>query len=169
MKALTAHVKKHNLPTLKSTTSAIKSHGPTEKEWKISVSESQRIVALAKERKYPLENLFKYELTYRSLLFEHGGLFKSEDSKSSLITELEKNKNYNSQEEMNKDVETCLVIDVMLVIRKMWRGSVKFKDLADKFCLYLINKANVQNTTAIVLVFDSYFEKSLKSSEHQRR
>lgn len=71
---------------------------------------------------------------------------------------------------MNNDVETCLVIDVMLVLRKLSFSPIKtFKELADKFCSYVSKKADAQNIKRIDMVFDSYFEKSLKCTKHQRR
>lgn len=104
-----------------------------------------------------------YKLTYCSPLFEHEGLLKKKDSKSTLITELGKEENFNSQGEMDKDVETCFVIVVMLVVRKMWKGCAKFKDLADKFHQDVMNEANVYNTTAIIVVFDSYSKKIIEN------
>lgn len=169
-KPLTATVKKNNLPNFKTMISIDKPNAPSEKESKASLIETQRTIALAKARKYPLETLFKYELMYKNQLFDNDGLFTKEDGKSSLITHLEQHSEYNSQQPMNKDGETCLVIDVMLVLRKLSFSPMKtFKELADKFCSYVSKKAAVQNTKRIDMVFDSYFEKSLKSTEHQRR
>lgn len=75
------------------------------------------------------------------------------------ITELQKN-----------DIDTCLVVDVMIVMRLLkWNGCKNFRDLAENFCKFVCNQKCKQQTKRIDFVFDSYEEKSLKSSEHIRR
>lgn len=65
---------------------------------------------------------------------------------------------------------TCLIIDVMLVLRKIgFKNSRHFKDLADNFCKYVFNQSMIHNTKRIDFIFDSYFSYSIKSSEHLRR
>lgn len=67
-------------------------------------------------------------------------------------------------------VETCTVIDVMLVMRTIsWKNLSTFGDVANEFCKIVKNKATSQNTTRLDFIFDSYFEKSIKSSERLRR
>ena len=58
----------------------------------------------------------------------------------------------------------------MLVIRTLsWKDLTTFQDLAKTFCKFVRNKAGSQNTMRIDFIFDSYFEKSIKSSERLRR
>lgn len=61
-KSLSASITKNNLPDFKSVPSIVQSKV---KKAKISTSETQRIIALATERNYPLEELLKYDLTYK--------------------------------------------------------------------------------------------------------
>uniref|UniRef100_A0A6P7FZ99 Uncharacterized protein LOC114325789 n=1 Tax=Diabrotica virgifera virgifera TaxID=50390 RepID=A0A6P7FZ99_DIAVI len=58
----------------------------------------------------------------------------------------------------------------MLSIRKFtWKSCETFTDLANKFFFYVIQKASAQKTQRIDFIFDSYFEQSVKSTEHLRR
>ena len=93
-----------------------------------------------------------------------------ENNKSSLIRELEKVlKNDENNFVKSQDV-TCVIIDVMLVMRKIsWKGKSTFVDLAVSLCQYVKNKLDVNITKRIDFVFDSYFENSIKSSERLRR
>lgn len=141
------------------------------KKKKTNVGEIQRIVALANERNYPLELLLKYELSEENYLFDEDGFFKKETDKSSLVRELEENVLRNTRVHMEKsDFSTVLLIDVMLVMRKLsWTKSTKFNDVAINFCEFVNHKASLHNTKRIDFVFDSYFRNSIKSSEHVRR
>lgn len=108
-------------------------------------------------------------MTYKNPLFDEDGLLKKEQNKSQLIRLLEKTENQ-IVEPINTEKETCFIVDVMLLIRKItWKGNNTFKDLINNFCNTLLQKASSMNTKRIDLVFDSYFQNSIKSSEHQRR
>ncbi|OXU18366.1 hypothetical protein TSAR_009882 [Trichomalopsis sarcophagae] len=114
--------------------------------------------------------LLKYDLTYKNLLFEENGFFKKENNKSSLIRELEKVLVHDTAELQQNDANTCLVIDVMLVMRLLkWKGCKNIRDLADNFCKFVYKQKSKQQTKRIDFVFDSYEDKSLKSIEHIRR
>lgn len=123
------------------------------------------------ERKYPIELLLKYELTDKNHLFDADGLFSKAD-KSSLNRELEKKVfNIKSKNELdNNNIETALVVDVMLIMRKIpWGKLTNFNDLAEQFCTFVNHNALLQNTKRIDFVFDSYFDTSIKSFEYLRR
>lgn len=168
-KPLTATVKKYYLPNFK--TEPVSEEVKVKKKKNTSVNDSQRLIALAKERDYPLKKLLTYELTYENQLFESStGLFKKENNKSKLVTELEKVNDYDLAQTMDFEENTCLLIDTMLVVRRFgWKKKETFGDLAKKFCTLVLQKANLHNTLRIDLIFDSYFERSIKSSEHERR
>lgn len=71
---------------------------------------------------------------------------------------------------VNNETDICLVIDVMLLLRRVnWKDIVMFSDVAKSFCTYMLRKASHLKTKRIDFVFDSYFQQSLKSTEHQRR
>lgn len=135
----------------------------------MSMADTQRIVALANVRKYPIEKLLTFELTEQNKLFDKDGLFIKAE-KSELIRELENIEGYNKNGTINNEIDCCLIIDVMLLIRKInWKGNSTFENLADKFVDSVLQKANVQQTKRIDFIFDSYFNYSLKSTEHERR
>ena len=167
-KSLSAPIPRNNLPNFKTIRT---SNNPATKSKKknSTTSETQRIIAMANERNYPLRKLLRYELTYKYPLFDEDGLLKKEQNKSQLIRSLEKIENQ-IIETIDAEKETCLIIDVMLLLRKItWKGNNTFKDLINNFCNTVLHKASSMNVKRIDLVFDSYFQNSIKSSEHQRR
>ena len=112
----------------------------------------------------------EYDLTYQNILFDENGFKKKENNKSLLSRELEKILSTTFEEPLNNDMDACLVIDVMLVLRKFsWKRLNTFGDLVKSFSIFVKNKAMTYKSSRIDLVFDSYFEKLIKSSEHLRR
>lgn len=141
------------------------------KEKKTSLEKTQKIILIAIERKFPLTELLQYEFTDQNLfLFDSDGLFHKQDDESSLIrSKEEKVNNYNS-ELFESDRQTCLVVDVMLILRKIpWKDLHTFQELAKSFCASVLSRASLLITKRIDFVFDSYFKKSIKSWEHARR
>ncbi|OXU22397.1 hypothetical protein TSAR_010977, partial [Trichomalopsis sarcophagae] len=167
-KPLSALIPRCNLPSFKTIPVTEKSN--TEKKKNKKNGGIHRIFALAAERKYPIDKLLTYDLTYDNKLFDDDGMMKKENNKSSLVRELEKvlkNDEYSCTKTENS---TCVIIDVMLVMRKIgWKGKNTFVDLAISFCQYVKSKVDVNSTTRIDFIFDSYFPNSLKSSERLRR
>ena len=82
-KPLSASIPRNNLPSFQTVPASEKSKA--DKKNKNASSNANRIIALAKERNYPLEKLLTYDLTYENKLFDADGLFKKENNKSSLI------------------------------------------------------------------------------------
>ena len=71
--------------------------------------------------------------------------------------------------EQNQE-ETATLVDVMLVMRMIsCKNANTFGDIAQEFSKTVKNKATSQNTTKLDFIFDSYFEKSIKSLESLRR
>lgn len=166
-KPLSATIPRNNLPSLISVPCSTKQK--TNKKNK-SHNSANRIIALANERAYPIEKLLTYDLTVENPLFDNDGLFKKEQNKSLLIREFEKNVNIDAVEFIENDFQTCLVVDVMLVMRILsWKEAHTFQDIAKKFCKFIKDRTILQNITRIDFIFDSYFEQSIKSSERQRR
>ena len=134
-------------------------------------------IASASERKFPIEKLLTYDLISKNPLFDKDGLISKQNDKSSLVRELEDiaqvGQLFASSDDINfsyNDVETCLVIDVMLMLRAIrWTKLNTFQDLALTFCKQELHKYSLQNIQRIDFVFDSYFPCSPKSSEHIRR
>ena len=143
-----------------------KIHKQKVKKKKSTVTETQRIIAITKERNYPLQKLITYELIIRNQLFDVVGFLKKEHNKSQLICLLERN--YIKDEivqVMDSDRDACLDIDVMLMLRKIkWKNNKTFKDLIEIFCGIVPHKVTVMKTKRIDFVFDSYFVKSIKYS-----
>ena len=76
------------------------------------------------------------------MLFDDGGFFKKENNKSSLTRELEKVL-ITKIELQKSDIRTCLIVDVMLIMRRLaWKGCKDFKDLAENFCKFVCQKAS---------------------------
>lgn len=165
--ALTDTITKNKLPDFKT---VLNDQAKTPKPKKSSEGDTQRTIALANARKYPIEKLLSYDLSYKNSLFEDNGLFKKENDKSVLIRELEKGLVEKDRDLQNCSEDTCLIVDVMLMLRKIsWSKKLNFSDLANNFYENVMKKASIQNTKRIDLVFDSYFENSIKSSERIRR
>lgn len=75
---------------------------------------------------------------------------------------------------MNKQIETCVVVDVMLALGSsisivIGKKRKTFRDVAVEFCKSIKDKISSVHATRIDFVFDSYFQKSIKSSERIRR
>ena len=165
-KTISATISKNNFPDFKT---LLKSEKSKLAKTKISTSETQRIVALANERNYSLNEL-SYDLADKNQLFDSDGFFKKETNKSSLIRELEKVLIHDNEEFVKTDAKTCLIIDLILVMQRIsWKGCTDFDDLGKQFCKYVSEKASIENTKRIDFAFDSYSDKSIKSFEHIRR
>ena len=166
-KPLSAVISRNNLPHFKTFP---KSENTKSVKKNFSIRETQRIVALANERSYPLEMLLQYDLTYTNQFFDEDGFLKKETNKSLLSRELEKILLTMPTEPLSNYLTMSLLIDVMLVVRKLsWKGKTTFGELAQNFIQFLKNQANLMKISRIDLIFDSYFERSIKSSEHERR
>ncbi|KAJ8668266.1 hypothetical protein QAD02_009929 [Eretmocerus hayati] len=167
-KSISAPIPRHNLPEFSATLPILEKQSG-EKKKKVDTSTTQRIISLAKERNYPIDKLLTYDLTYMNSLFDKDGLLKKDQNKSLLIRELEKGI-ATADVHQNSDLETCLIIDVMLALRQIgWKGLKYFDDLAKIFCRRILEKAQMRKTMRIDFVFDSYFASSPKHSERLRR
>ena len=67
-KPLSALISRVNLPNFKTT--SVSKEPTSKKKVKSKLCETQRILALAQERHYPIEKLLKYHLTYSNPLFD---------------------------------------------------------------------------------------------------
>lgn len=173
-KPLSATIPIYDLPHFKSFSDNETNLKDKEKLKKSSAAQNLRIVALAQARNYPMDELLKYEITYNNQLFDDDGLLKKEANKSLLVRELETKLTYTDLNSSCKETETCLVVDIMYVLRKFsWKTNkniVTFQDLCKAVCNYVYDRGTEHfNIKRVDFVFDSYFENSLKSSEHERR
>ena len=168
IKPFSAPISRTNLPNFATIPTSEKAN--PKKKKKSQTNEIQRIFALATERNFPIERLLTYDLTFENILFDENELLKKESNKSALIRELEKCFNNDEGQCMNSDVETCVIVDVMLVLRKIgWKGLKSFEEVATQFINKVKQRSDSQNTTRIDFIFDSYFNLLPKSSEHIRR
>ena len=165
--SLSKPIHRVNFPTF---TSVIKTTQETAKKTKKETKSIQRIIGLANERNYSIDRLLTFELTHNNYLFQSGDILKKENNKSQLLKELKncvKIKDYSNFPEIRN---FCLIVDVMIVCRKLQLKSLKtFKDFAIAFCNVIKNNFNSYVITRIDFVFDSYFEFSPKSVERQKR
>ena len=170
---LTKTISENKFPSFKSIPRILQPKTKKDKERDIKFI--QRYIALAEERKYPKDKLLTYDLVESNPLFDEDGYIKKEKNKSSLIRTIEEKSATLSDPNDSitfekKDIDTCLILDVMLIIRKLtWTNLVTFEDLAKNFSRYVLDKCSLQKTKRIDFIFDSYFPNSPKSSEHFRR
>ena len=129
----------------------------------------KRTLEIAKERGYTMEELLQYDVSPKSPLFDYEGLM-TKPVKSEMVHELEAKLKENDPRTPKYDnlAGTCCIVDVMANIRKIpTKSSKTFGDFSDAFLSYIASTA--KGASRIDLVFDSYFEMSLKHSERQRR
>uniref|UniRef100_A0ABD2X8Y1 Uncharacterized protein n=1 Tax=Trichogramma kaykai TaxID=54128 RepID=A0ABD2X8Y1_9HYME len=166
-KLLSSTITKNNLPNFKTTPTLEKDS----KKVAAKPNDAQRIISSSVERGFPLSDLFKYELTIKNILFDDDESVKKTSNKCILVRKLEESVDNTQAFELGTD--TCLMVDCMDVIKQVHiKNSSKIKtfgDLADKFYEHINNLAQLQTTKRIDLVFDSYFEFSIKSCDSERR
>lgn len=117
---------------------------------------AQRMIELARERKYNLEKLFSFELTHQNPLFSENGFFVEDKNKYALIDTL--NAKINTSE-LNRPVAfSVLIIDVLILSRKAKRKQLPkktFKFLALE-CLQMIKRCLSDQATRIDLIQESF-------------
>ena len=165
---LSATIHRTNLETFTSLQQPSK---PTGKSQHISTQRKDahllRMIDIAKERGHSMKEILQYDISSSSYLFDETG-FMNTTTKSSIVHEMEKQLKTGDQSKPSTTMNTGFILDVMANVRKMNTSNVKtFGDFRN----------NMLNTTLciakyalkIYLVFDSYFEISIKDSERQKR
>ena len=139
-KTINDTITQNNFPSFKTVPKIQKSKDVIAKE--THEKHIHRFIALASERKFPIEKLLTYDLISKNPLFDKDGLISKQNDKSSLVRELEDiaqvGQLFASSDDIDfsyDEVETCLVIDVMLMLRAIrWTKLNTFQDLAESFC-----------------------------------
>ena len=126
-----------------------------------------RMLDVAKERGHSMEELLQYDICSASYLFDEDGLMTT-TTKSSLVHELEKQLKTGDQTTPSTTMKTGYIVDVMANIRKMKTSNVR---TFGEFCSNTLNATQciAKCASKIYLVFDSYFEMSIKDSERRKR
>ena len=168
-KRLSDTIHRTNIKNFQSIHSQKKADQTSKKGQKKEFSQVQKVLDLARERKYDSKELLKYDLIPSTYLFDSEGLM-NKPQKSSLGIELEKTlsaADYIKPEHW-KDMPTVYLIDVMQQLRKMnVRQMSTFGDLCDSFFKSILHTS--RNASRIDLVFDSYITGSAKDTERLRR
>lgn len=134
-----------------------------------TLHQSLRIIDIAKERDFSIEELLSYEISSCNMLFNENGLITKEPKKSAMTHHLEKplhSEDYTIPDRLIMSI----IVDVIFYCHKiLWSSLKKFGDFGKAFCNVI--KSNCKGITVerIDFVFDDYFELSPKSSERIRR
>ena len=160
---LAATISRRNLPYMNFKPKSDKAVEENKVSHKVLAS-VQRDVDIAKERGLDLEKIYSYDILPASSIFD--GHFPAKPEKSKLIVELEK---YLSNSECEfSGGSASVIIDFMSKIRSFSNMS-SFDTFGQAVHCVLFAGHNLCNRTSIHIVFDSYIENSIKSSERFRR
>lgn len=167
-KRLSDTIHRNNLKTFKSIKSGQKSLDENKEGRQKDVTESQKIEAVARNRKYDVKHLFQYDLVQSCDLFDELGLM-TKPIKSDLCSGSEKNPpaddyilpaNWNS-------ASTTYLVDVMAFLRRKQFTSLR---TSNDLCSSFVNlvKRLCPNANRIDFVFDTYVDGSGKDNERIR-
>lgn len=130
----------------------------------------QKVLEVARARGTSMEELLRYDVSSSSPLFDEDG-FMTNATKSDIVKEMEQYLNGDDSrtpQTMNGKLQTLYILDVMAAVRRIASKShSNFSQLCDDVLKHAKNLSKGANR--IDLVFDSYLDKSIKSSERQRR
>ena len=125
---------------------------------------AQRDVDIAKDRGVDLDKIFSYDILPTSSIFD--GNFPLKPEKSKLIVELEK---YLTKDDFEfPGGNFSVIVDFMSKFRSFSNLS-SFKTFGQAVKCIFFSGNTLCNRTNLHIVFDSYLENSIKSSERLRR
>ena len=135
---------------------------------KKSNSSAHRMIQIAQAREYDMQELFRYDLSDNSSLFDEQKLPRKAQ-KSALLKELEASYSSNINDKLfQADEKTCYVVDVMNSLRKVMTNENKtFGGTASAFSSYV--QGITKNCGRVDYVFDSYHKLSPKQPERLQR
>lgn len=167
-KPLSATIHKAKLPSFRTDNSHCMKHANKKQNSEAkNLARAQRLVDVAKERGMHMNEILTHDvLPMTSLLDNKGATMKPH--KSDLMTTLVKKLDGDCHHTLNKELSTCLTVDVMSQIRKI--PVKEFKTFGDLFAALIENMQSIhKEKNRTDYVFDSYLKTSIKNAERERR